>query len=117
MNESANSLLTEAKQAVIDALGKRGNRALFVSELAATLRRADIGKDEWEHALGELAGDGTLMLREHFCADPHLADVDLRVAALVEKTLGPDGPVAALREIDKIWNHWLTEYLANHRCG
>lgn len=117
MNDHSDLLRTRVTQAIIDALGRRGKKAVFVSELAASLRRASIGQEELEQALAELAGKGVLMLCDHFCADPHLAKVDLRVAALVEKSLGPDGQLAALREIDLAWNHWLTEYLANHRCG
>ena len=30
------------------------------------------------------------MIRDHFCADPHLAGVDLRVVALVESVDGDD---------------------------
>ena len=117
MNDHSDLLRTRVTQAIIDALGKPAKKALFVSELAASLRRASIGQDALEQALAELAEKGTLMLRDHFCADPHLANADLRVAALVEKSLGPDGQLAALREIDLAWNYWLTEYLANHRCG
>jgi len=44
-----------------------------------------------------------------------LAEVDLRVAALVQG--GAEGYAAALHEIDLVWNKWLGEFLANHRCG
>jgi len=25
--------------------------------------------------------------------------------------------MSAIRLIDEVWNKWLSEYLANHRCG
>jgi hypothetical protein len=57
------------------------------------------------------------MMRDHFCADPHLAEVDLRVVAWVESADGARAQLTALEQIDLAWNKWLGEYLANHRCG
>ena len=57
------------------------------------------------------------MIRDNFCADPHLTGVDLRVVALVESVDGGDPQMSAIRLIDEAWNKWLSEYLANHRCG
>ena len=87
-----------------------------MTEVAASLRRFNVGKDEMEQALADLQAEGAVVVRDNFCADPHLAGVDLRVVALVESGSG-DGHVAALREIDLAWSKWLGEYLANHRCG
>jgi hypothetical protein len=55
------------------------------------------------------------MVRDHFCADPHLAGVDLRIAALVDGQAA-DPETSAIRAIDAAWDRWLAEYLANHRC-
>ena len=41
----------------------------------------------------------------------------LRVAALVQSDDGADAQMSAIRAIDDAWDKWLTEYLANHRCG
>lgn len=117
MNEQANSSVSSARNAVVAILNGRGKKALFATELLAGLRRSSIGKVEMDQALGELEVEGVLVLRDHFCADPHLAEVDLRVVALVEPALGDQAHAAALREIDLAWNKWLGEYLANHRCG
>jgi hypothetical protein len=57
------------------------------------------------------------MVRDHFCADPHLAGVDLRVAALVQSSAGADAQMSAICAIDEAWDKWLAEYLSNHRCG
>lgn len=117
MNEQANLNIAGAKKAVVDALRQRAKKARFMTEVAASLRRFKVDKDEMEQALSELQSDGVVIVRDNFCADPHLANVDLRVAALVDRETGADGQVAALREIDLAWNMWLGEYLANHRCG
>lgn len=117
MNEQSNANLIGAKKAVIDALRQRAKTARFITEVAASLRRFNIDKEEIEQALSELQDEGVVIVRDNFCADPHLANVDLRVAALVDESEGVDAQVAALREIDLAWNKWLAEYLANHRCG
>ena len=116
MTQKANIGLASAKSAVIDVLSGRG-KALFATELLAGLRRYNLGKDIMDRALGELEAEGMLLLRAHFCADPHLAEVDLRVIGLVEPGGGDQAHAAALHEIDLTWNKWLGEYLANHRCG
>ena len=117
MNEQPNAGLTDAKKAVIDALRNRAKKARFTTELAATLERTSVGKEEMEQALADLQSEGILMIRDNFCADPHLAGVDLRVVALVESIDGADAQLSAIRVIDDAWNKWLGEYLANHRCG
>jgi hypothetical protein len=105
------------KKAVIDALRSRAKKARFVTELAAGLGRAHIGTEQMEQALAELQAEGAVMIRDNFCADPHLAGIDLRVVALIESHSGEDSQMSAIREIDNTWNKWLSEYLANHRCG
>jgi hypothetical protein len=117
MNEQSNLGTPGAKKAVIDVLRHRVRKARFTTELAAALQRAKIGKEEMEQALTELQTEGIVMIRDNFCADPHLAGVDLRVVALIESIDGMDPQLNAIREIDDAWNKWLGEYLANHRCG
>ncbi len=116
MNEQSNVDLTGAKKAVIDALRSRAKKARFTTELGVVLGRANFEKDRIEQALTELASEGIVMIRDHFCADPHLADVDLRIVALVENGEGEDAHISAIHEIDSAWDKWLAEYLANHRC-
>jgi hypothetical protein len=104
-------------KAIMDLLRRGKSKARFVTELSAALGRSGIALEEIERALADLEAEGAVMVREHFCADPHLADVDLRVVALVEKAQGENAELGALRAIDETWNQWLNEYLANHRCG
>ena len=117
MNKQTNVDLASAKEAVVGVLNNRGKKALFATELLAGLRRFNLGKDAMDQALVELEAQGSVVVRDHFCADPHLAEMDLRVIALIERALGDQSHVAALHDIDLAWNKWLGEYLANHRCG
>jgi predicted transcriptional regulator len=117
MNEQISTTLSGAKKAVVDALRQRSKKARFMTEVAASLRRFNVGKDEMEQALSELQDEGVVIVRDNFCADPHLANVDLRVAALLDEANGADAHALALHEIDLAWNKWLGDYLANHRCG
>jgi len=117
MSELAISNIASAKIAVVDVLNVGGKKARFATELIAGLRRHNIGKDEMDRALVELESEGTVVVRENFCADPHLAEVDLRVIGLVDTGRGDNAHAAALQQIDLAWNKWLGEYLANHRCG
>lgn len=117
MNEQATANLISAKKSVVGLLSGPSKKARFTTEVAASLRRFDVGKDELEQALTELQAEGVIVVRDNFCADPHLANVDLRVAALVDESYGAEAQVIALHEIDLAWNKWLGEYLANHRCG
>ena len=117
MSEQSNVSVSDAKKAVMDVLRHRSKKARFMTEVVASLRRFNVGVDEMEQALADLQAEGAVIIRDNFCADPHLAGVDLRVVALVESTAGADAQMAALHEIDLAWNKWLGDYLANHRCG
>jgi hypothetical protein len=117
VSEPTKANIRDARQAVIGLLRSRAKKARFTTELAVTLGRMNIEKDEMEEALTGLEREGVVMIRDHFCADPHLAGVDLRLVALVESIDGADAQLSAIREIDSAWDKWLGEYLANHRCG
>ena len=101
----------------MELLRRRNKQARFMTELRASLARYGINTEEGDRALAELESERVLMIRDNFCADPHLAGVDLRVVALVESVDGGDPHMSAIRLIDEAWNKWLSEYLANHRCG
>ena len=117
MYEQANLKIDSAKRAILELLRDRSKRGRFVTEVVASLRRSGFGQDDVDRALFALQKDGAVMVRDNFCADPHLAKGDLRVAAFVDGAAGADAEGAALHEIDLAWNQWLGEYLANHRCG
>jgi len=105
------------RETILELLRSRNQKARFVSEVYAALARAQIQREQADGALRELEADGVVMVRDHFCGDPHLAGVDLRVAALVDARGGSDPQMSTIRVIDEEWNKWLSEYLANHRCG
>ena len=116
-DQTKSSSLKGARDTVIELLRSRNRKARFMTELYASLEKFRISATETDEALAQLENDGVVMLRDHFCADPHLASVDLRVATLVEADKGEDPQLGAIRRIDEAWNKWLNEYLANHRCG
>ena len=117
MEDSLKLSSQDARKSVIDLLRSRNKKARFMTELYASLRRSNIEPEATNRALADLEAEGGVMIRDHFCADPHLTGVDLRVIALVESIEGEDAQMRAIRSIDEIWNKWLNEYLANHRCG
>jgi hypothetical protein len=117
VSEPSNANFSDARRAVLEFLRSRSKKARFMTEVYAALRRAKIGTEEADRALGELEAKGVVMIRDHFCADPHLAGVDLRVVALVENVGNADPQLSAIHEIDSAWDKWLADYLANHRCG
>jgi hypothetical protein len=91
-------------------------KARFVTEVCAALARSAVRAEVVESVLAQLSAEGVIMVRDHFCADPHLAGVDLRIAARVPDDAGADAQMNAIRAIDAAWEKWLGEYLANHRC-
>ncbi len=108
----------EIKNNVIEFLRRREGRALFVTELSVSLRKANgASANDIARALSELEADGAVVVRDHYCADPHLEGIDLRVVALAEPGEGEDAQSRSIRAIEDTWNEWLAMYLANHRCS
>jgi len=114
--ETANA--KAACERLAELLRGQNKKARFMTEVYAALERFEIPAANADRALAELESQGAIMIRDNFCADPHLAGVDLRVATIVETgERGEDAQLSAIRRIDEAWNKWLNEYLANHRCG
>lgn len=98
-----------------DVLTVLSRRARFVPELA---RLVHAEAPELERVLGELEADGSVLIREQYCADPHMAGTDLRIAARVpEPSHGEDPLAATIAQIEAVWQRWLGDYLASHRCS
>ncbi len=117
VNERAKGVFSDVRKAIIELLRGRSRKARFLTEVSASLQRSNVNARELERALTELEAEGAVMIRNHFCADPHLAGVDLRIVAIVESVEGTDPQLSAIREIDNAWDKWLADYLSNHRCG
>jgi hypothetical protein len=97
--------VSDLEARVVEVLRRRRPHARFVPEVAQLVAADASGLED---ALFELETRGRVLVREQYCADPHLDGVDLRIVALVD-----GGEVAA---IEATWERWLGEYLANHRC-
>jgi hypothetical protein len=120
MNEKSTETGADEAQiraAILRVLESRDRKARFVTELNAALAPSRYSAELVERILAELAGEGIIMVRDHFCADPHLAGVDLRIAALVADKPDAEAQTNAIHAIDTAWEKWLGEYLANHRCS
>src|SRR5262245_53019522 len=101
----------DPRTVVIELLRSRNRQARFMTELQASLAPYGIAAEGRDRALAQLESERVVMIRDNFCADPHLAGIDLRVIALVEKHDEEDPQVSAIRSIDEAWNKWLSEYL------
>ena len=101
---------------MVAALRGRNERALFVPELRASLKVMPENEAGFERALSELEAAGTVLVRLHICSDPHLDGADLRVAALLDGRGSGDAEAGAIEAIELVWERWIGEYLATHRC-
>jgi hypothetical protein len=115
--EGTHAAVTDVKKALTDLLRIRSKKARFMTEVYAAMRRLGAGAEETDRALADLENEGSVMIRDHFCADPHLAGVDLRIVTIVDSRAGENPQLSAIHEIDNAWDKWLADYLSNHRCG
>src|SRR5215813_8529985 len=117
MNEQNAGESGDIRKAVFELLEGRAKKACFISEVCALLQGPLVGRELIERALSDLEAEGTVIIRDHFCADPHLEGIDLRIVAPIDKLESANPELKAIQEIDKAWDQWLASYLANHRCG
>ena len=106
----------DVRTALLDVLRARSGKALFAPEMHASLGRLNVATADIERALSQLEAEGAVVVRDHYCADPHVAGADLRIVALVEEGEGGDAQERALHGIEQTWRQWLGEFFANHRC-
>jgi hypothetical protein len=105
---------------VVEAITQGGTHARFVTEIARDLARDGVTapKPALEAALSRLEAEGRLLVREFYCADPHLEGIDLRIAGAVLAAEGNGDPISlCVDEIEAAWQEWITAYLAEHRCS
>jgi hypothetical protein len=105
--------------AVLAAVGGGDRPARFVTEIVRSVAKAGSPPppDAVERALTKLEDRGVLLVRDHYCADPHLEGVDLRIAASLPKAGSDDPQSTCIRAIEATWQEWITSYLAEHRCS
>ena len=103
-----------AQEAIVDYLSRSG--AEFVQDVLRSPYLRSYGP-ALEDSLDVLSDKGTVLVRPHSAGDPHLDGADLRIVALVRSPNGGDGLAWAVSEIEKTWQSWLAEFLANHRCS
>jgi hypothetical protein len=117
VSEPTTVVVSDVRKAVVELLRGRAKKARFMTEVLAALQRAKISSAEIEGTLAKLETEGVVMIRDHFCADPHLAGVDLRIVAIVDGSADENPQSSAIHEIDNAWDKWLADYLMNHRCS
>jgi hypothetical protein len=109
---------SDAEGRVLAVLREATPPTRFVTEIVRTLdRRGEpLRRDDLEAAMARLEERGEVLVREYYCADPHLEGVDLRIAGVVPERSEGDSLSECVREIEGRWQEWLTAYLAEHRC-
>lgn len=99
---------------VLGILGRSARGARLAAEVGAELH---CGRAELDASLRRLEAEGQVLVQDHPAPDLHLEAADLRVVS----TVAPGEPRAdaearALDAGTTVWNAWLREFLANHRC-
>ena len=100
-----------AEAAVVETIRQHGGACFVWDVYASGLTEGD----ELELALAHLADDGRIVLQHNFCADPHFAADDLRAIAVTTGT-SDDERSSALAACDRLWQRWMANFLASHRC-
>lgn len=90
------------------------HRAAFATELVADLSRIGTDPETAQRSLTSLAESGDVFITSRRPPDRHLASADLRVVALADPS-GTDR--SALQRADAVWDDFLRQFLAAHRCG
>jgi hypothetical protein len=115
----------ELKGAIVRHLSKSPIKAAFVTELQFLVPSGADRDGTFEQSLDALEAEGQVLVRSHFCGDPHMAQVDLRIASLIDSAdasgARPDAADrdqinVAVRRDQSLWDEWITEFLRNHRC-
>ena len=99
---------------ILDVFGRRGNAALFVTELAHALQARERDLDS---GLDRLSEQGAILIAEHPVPDPHLEGIDLRIVAPVPADRPrPEAEALAAEAAESLWRKWLANFLSSHRC-
>jgi hypothetical protein len=100
---------------ILRVFERRNAGALFVTELQSGVGPA--ASPEFDAALDRLARRGEIVIVTKSAPDPHLADVDLRIAAPVASGRPrPEAESSAVAATEAAWRDWLRDFLSTHRC-
>jgi hypothetical protein len=70
-----------------------------------------------EASVTALAGEGLVFVQHNYCPDPHFANEDFRVIARIDPQHPHDeAENEAVVAAQRVWQRWLQDYLASHRC-
>lgn len=104
-----------AAERILDVLQGRRPSAALAMELAATLGAA--GRTELDPALQFLEAQKSVITEQHAPPDVHLEGCDLRIVALIPGDQIPAQAMqAAHAAAEAVWDDWLRQFLATHRC-
>jgi hypothetical protein len=99
---------------LLQVLERSAGSSRLAAELAAEL---GCGRPELDVSLRRLEADRRVLVQDHPAPDPHLEAADLRVVSAVARDRPRvDAEGRALESGKVVWNAWLREFLANHRC-
>jgi len=112
---------TGIRDSILSFIGEFPLAACFTPVLYNRLGSNGVSRDRIESELNALDNERRVIVRDHYCADPHLEGLDLRTVALVgaveADTAAPGDPVSdAFERGESLWAEWLDDYLRNHQC-
>jgi hypothetical protein len=107
-----------AVERVVGLLRARRPPAALAMELAALISRDRNGAPvDLDACLGQLEAETSVLIEQHAAPDVHLETCDLRVVALVPQDSPAEQAAEAARTAAAaVWDEWLRQFLATHRC-
>src|SRR5438094_7938150 len=96
MDEQGTNQMSDTKKAISELFESRAKKACFLSEVRALLQGPRVRADEIELALSDLETEGVVIIRDHFCADPHRDGMQLRIVAVVVRPVSSDPEQSAM---------------------
>jgi hypothetical protein len=100
---------------LLELLGRSPGRSRLAAELGAGL---GLGRPELDASLERLSARRRVLVVDHPPPDRHLARADLRVVSeLPEGLPREEAEARAVAAAAAVWEAWLRQFLAVHRCG
>jgi hypothetical protein len=100
---------------LLELLRRGQGRARLAAELTAEL---GLERPALDASLERLSARHRVLVVNHPSPDPHLAQADLRVVSeLPEGLPRGEAEARAVAAAAAVWETWLRQFLAVHRCG